>query len=78
MDDMQQMRLTSSCAKVFVGRDYSEGIGVKFETKLPQELIGKVEWLGMGLARKKTDLSTINMFSNFRSMKTNLSKLSIT
>ena len=48
MDDPQQMRLTaqtttsSSCVKVFIQRDYSEGVGVKFETKLPQELNGKI------------------------------------
>ncbi|RNA21816.1 golgin subfamily A member 7 [Brachionus plicatilis] len=44
MDDLQQMRLTSSsCAKVFIQRDYSEGVGVKFETKLPNELQGKID-----------------------------------
>lgn len=38
------MRLTSSsCAKVFIQRDYSEGVGVKFETKLPTELHGKID-----------------------------------
>ena len=44
MDEMQNMRLTQSCAKVFIQRDYSEGIAVKFETKLPQELTGKVKF----------------------------------
>jgi hypothetical protein len=44
MDELQQMRLTSSsCSKVFIQRDYSEGIGVKFETKFPNELQGKIE-----------------------------------
>jgi hypothetical protein len=44
MDDLQQMRLTSSsCFKVFIQRDYNEGIGVKFETKFPNELQGKVD-----------------------------------
>ena len=44
MDDLQQMRLTSSsCAKVFIQRDYSEGVGVKFDTKLPAELQGKID-----------------------------------
>ena len=46
MDDLQQMRLTSpssSCAKVFIQRDYSDGVGVKFETKLPNELQGKID-----------------------------------
>ncbi len=40
------MRLTatsSSCVKVFIQRDYSEGVGVKFESKLPNELQGKIE-----------------------------------
>ena len=44
MDDLQQMRLTSSsCAKVFIQRDYSEGVGVKFDSKLPTELSGKID-----------------------------------
>jgi hypothetical protein len=44
MDEMQHLRLTSSsCAKVFVQRDYSEGIGVKFETKIPIELQDKID-----------------------------------
>lgn len=44
MDDLTQMRLTSSsCAKVFIQRDYSDGVGVKFETKLPNELQGKID-----------------------------------
>lgn len=43
MDDLQQMRLTSSsCAKAFIQRDYSDGVGVKFDTKLPTELQGKI------------------------------------
>lgn len=44
MDDLQQMRLTSSnCAKVFIQRDYTDGVGVKFDTKLPAELQGKID-----------------------------------
>jgi len=44
MDELQQMRLTSSaCAKVFIQRDYSDGIGVRFETKMPVELQGKCD-----------------------------------
>lgn len=52
MDDSQQTRLTSSaaaatatnsCAKVFVQRDYSDGVGVKFDSKLPVELQGKID-----------------------------------
>ncbi|KAF2368640.1 Golgin subfamily A member 7/ERF4 [Trinorchestia longiramus] len=31
------------CMKVFVQRDYSEGTSVKFQTKFPQELSGKIE-----------------------------------
>ena len=30
------------CQKVFVQRDFSEGTGVKFVTKYPQELDGRV------------------------------------
>ncbi|KAA0184035.1 hypothetical protein HAZT_HAZT011022 [Hyalella azteca] len=30
------------CMKVFIQRDYSEGTSVKFQTKFPQELNGKV------------------------------------
>ena len=41
MDEMQNMRL-ASCAKVFIPRDYSEGIAVKFDTTLPEALVGKV------------------------------------
>lgn len=44
MDELQQMRLTSSsCAKVFIQRDYSEGVGVKFDTRMPNELQGKMD-----------------------------------
>ncbi|XP_077992588.1 golgin subfamily A member 7-like [Glandiceps talaboti] len=30
-------------AKVFVQRDYSDGTGVKFQTKFPQELEGRID-----------------------------------
>ena len=30
------------CTKIFVQRDYSDGTAVKFQTKFPQELEGKV------------------------------------
>lgn len=44
MDNLQQMRLTSSsCAKVFIQRDYSDGVGVRFESKLPDDLKGKID-----------------------------------
>lgn len=32
----------SQCLKVFVQRDYSEGTLVKFQTRFPQELEGRV------------------------------------
>merc|ERR1711976_326955 len=31
------------CTKVFVQRDYSEGTPVRFQTKFPQELDGKID-----------------------------------
>ena len=44
MDDLQQMRLaSSSCAKVFIQRDYSDGVGVRFDPKLPEDLKGKLD-----------------------------------
>ena len=33
----------ANCKKIFVQRDYSEGCGVKFQTRFPQELEGKIE-----------------------------------
>ncbi|MFH4981176.1 hypothetical protein AB6A40_007885 [Gnathostoma spinigerum] len=38
----------NSCSKIFVQRDYSKGLGVRFETKLPQAMQGKIkeeQWL---------------------------------
>ncbi len=67
-DLMQQLYLTSQCARVFVGRDYSEGIGVKFETKFPSELIGKASSLN-GAQRA----FPLNVRSVQRSTKANLS-----
>jgi hypothetical protein len=32
----------SQCLKVFIQRDYSEGTVVKFQTRFPQELDGRV------------------------------------
>jgi hypothetical protein len=42
MDDHTKLT-ASSCAKVFIQRDYSDGVGVKFDTKLPAELQGKLD-----------------------------------
>eukprot|EP00918_Siedleckia_nematoides_P095897 GHVU01210445.1.p2 GENE.GHVU01210445.1~~GHVU01210445.1.p2 ORF type:complete len:144 (+),score=17.60 GHVU01210445.1:33-464(+) len=42
MDDMSRIP-PPHCAKVFIQRDYSEGTSVKFQTKFPQELEGKIE-----------------------------------
>lgn len=33
----------ANCRKVFIQRDYSEGSGVKFQTRYPVELEGKIE-----------------------------------
>jgi hypothetical protein len=33
----------ANCRKVFLQRDYSEGIGVKFHTRFPVELEGKID-----------------------------------
>lgn len=44
MDDLQKQKLTSSsCVKVFIQRDYSDGVGVRFDTKLPADLRGKID-----------------------------------
>lgn len=39
--ETEQMAQTQ-CLKVFVQRDYSEGTLVKFQTRFPQELEGRV------------------------------------
>jgi hypothetical protein len=44
MDDMNRIP-PAHCTKVFVHRDYSEGTSVRFQTKFPQELDGKVSAL---------------------------------
>ncbi|CAG0922735.1 unnamed protein product [Notodromas monacha] len=45
--DTWQLRLTAvtltTGEKVFIQRDYTEGTGVKFETRFPQELEGKID-----------------------------------
>lgn len=33
---------TPKCLKVFIQRDYNDGTAVKFQTKFPPELEGKV------------------------------------
>lgn len=42
MDDMTRI-LPSNCSKVFIQRDFSDGTAVKFQTKFPAELDGKVK-----------------------------------
>lgn len=42
MDDMTRI-LPSNCSKVFIQRDFSDGTAVKFQTKFPAELDGKIE-----------------------------------
>ena len=41
MDDVARLP-PPHCTKVFIQRDYTEGTGVKFQTKMPVELEGKV------------------------------------
>lgn len=41
--ETEQMAQTQ-CLKVFVQRDYSEGTLVKFQTRFPQELEGRVRF----------------------------------
>lgn len=43
--ETEQMAQTQ-CLKVFVQRDYSEGTLVKFQTRFPQELEGRVSIYG--------------------------------
>lgn len=43
MDDMTRI-LPSNCSKVFIQRDFSDGTAVKFQTKFPAELDGKVKF----------------------------------
>lgn len=42
MDDMSRIP-SGHCKKVFLARDFSEGTGIKFSTKFPTELDGKIE-----------------------------------
>lgn len=42
MESLQRYPL-SACRKVYVQRDYSQGLAVKFQTRLPAELEGKLE-----------------------------------
>ena len=41
MDDLNRI-LPPNCTKVFVHRDFTDGTAVKFQTKFPAELEGKV------------------------------------
>ena len=34
---------TNNCRKIFIQRDYSEGSGVRFQTRFPVELQDKIE-----------------------------------
>nr|XP_027227384.1 golgin subfamily A member 7-like [Penaeus vannamei]XP_027227385.1 golgin subfamily A member 7-like [Penaeus vannamei] len=42
LEDLAGSR-SAGCLKVFIQRDYSEGTSVKFQTKFPPELEGKIE-----------------------------------
>lgn len=43
LEDLAGSR-SAGCLKVFIQRDYSEGTSVKFQTKFPPELEGKVRY----------------------------------
>ncbi|KAK7109788.1 golgin subfamily A member 7-like [Littorina saxatilis] len=42
MDNMARLS-SSQCTKVFLQRDFTEGTGVRFQNKFPQELEGKID-----------------------------------
>nr|XP_053631713.1 golgin subfamily A member 7B-like isoform X2 [Cherax quadricarinatus] len=42
LEDLAGSR-SAGCLKVFIQRDYSEGTSVRFQTKFPPELEGKIE-----------------------------------
>ncbi|KAJ8305063.1 hypothetical protein KUTeg_017391 [Tegillarca granosa] len=42
MDDLNRIQ-SSNCTKIFIQRDYNDGTTVKFSTKFPQELEGKID-----------------------------------
>ncbi|KAK3096245.1 hypothetical protein FSP39_024909 [Pinctada imbricata] len=42
MDDLTRI-LPPNCVKVFVHRDFTDGTGVKFQTKFPADLDGKID-----------------------------------
>ncbi|XP_045103502.1 golgin subfamily A member 7-like isoform X1 [Portunus trituberculatus] len=43
LEDLAGGTRPSGCLKVFIQRDYSQGTSVKFQTKFPPELEGKME-----------------------------------
>lgn len=57
MDDMTRI-LPSNCSKVFIQRDFSDGTAVKFQTKFPAELDGKVKCSAKG--RETTIISYLS------------------
>lgn len=42
--ECEQMAAPPPCLKVFIQRDYSEGTVVKFQTRFPSELEGRVRF----------------------------------
>lgn len=46
----------AQCLKVFIQRDYSEGTVVKFQTRFPQELEGRVSVLSHEISRSTIPL----------------------
>ncbi|XP_064600351.1 golgin subfamily A member 7-like isoform X2 [Liolophura sinensis] len=42
MDELSRIS-TAHCSKIFVHRDFSEGTSVRFQTKFPQDLDGRID-----------------------------------
>jgi len=50
------------CTKIFLQRDYSDGTAVRFQTKFPQELEGKVLFsASMSFATQSFDKHVVNI-----------------
>jgi len=47
------------CTKIFLQRDYSDGTAVRFQTKFPQELEGKVICWSLSHMHRHTSLTAI-------------------
>ncbi|XP_069139438.1 golgin subfamily A member 7-like [Argopecten irradians] len=63
MDDLSRVT-TSNCVKIFIQRDFSDGTSIKFLTKFPPELDGKID--SEQFVRTVTQLNS--MFSEAESL----------